>query len=70
VSIQNEDISASKFDQIRREISNTNIPLIGKTNSHLNKEEKRIVLLVQHDKDFVDQEMRIYKDKVHVEINE
>jgi hypothetical protein len=69
VSNQNEDILASKFDQILIKISNTNMSFIKKENiSFENKINE--YLLVHNDKDYVDQEMKIYKDKVHVEINE
>jgi len=69
VSNQNEDILASKFDQILIKISNTNMSFINKENiSFENKINE--YLLVHNDKDYVDQEMKIYKDKEHVEINE
>jgi hypothetical protein len=69
VSNQNEDILASKFDQIQIKISNTNKPFVFNKKIYL-REERKNNLLVHNGKDYVDQEMKIYKDKVHVEINE
>jgi hypothetical protein len=69
VSNQNEDISASKFDQIQIEISNTNKPFNENKEFH-NKKTNPTNLLVHNDKDSVDQEMKIYKDKEHVEMIE
>ena len=69
MSSQNEDILASRSDQILIKISNTNIPF-NTMNSLLNNKKENKTLLVHNGKDYAGQEMKIYKDIIYVEIIE